>query len=264
MKIKANGIEMNYELTGEGNCLVLIHGFGDNLHMWFNQVPEFSKKYRVLTYDIRGFGGTEMIKGPYSMGLFADDLYELLGVLGIKSACVLGHSLGGGIGLELAIGHPEMVKGLIFANSGVAVPRTPQVQEHFKMMIEVLQKGDIEIVAEALVLSGLSPGFKEKDPITFKKYKEIKMRNNPSAMLALMKGMAPGSVVPPDLSRLRCPVLIIAGENDIAMPASGVEQMKSVLKGAMSKVLPTGHGAPIEAPKEFNQVVFDFLKGLGW
>ena len=67
MKIKANGIVMNYELAGEGPCLVLIHGAGDNLKMWYNQVPIFSQHYQVLTYDVRGFGQTQGPEGEYSV-----------------------------------------------------------------------------------------------------------------------------------------------------------------------------------------------------
>ena len=115
MKITANGIGMNYKLSGRGECLVLIHGFTDNLNMWHNQVPEFEKHCRVLTYDVRGFGWTDK-GGDYSMSLFADDLWHLLNALGIRSACVLGYSMGGRIGLEFALSHPEMTKGLIFAN----------------------------------------------------------------------------------------------------------------------------------------------------
>ena len=94
MKVRANGIDVNCEVSGEGRCLVLIHGFTDNLNIWFNQVPVFSKQHKVLTVDVRGFGRTEGGREPYSMRLFAADLYELLRALGIDSACVLGYSTG--------------------------------------------------------------------------------------------------------------------------------------------------------------------------
>jgi pimeloyl-ACP methyl ester carboxylesterase len=107
MKIKANGIEMSYALCGKGKYLVLIHGFTDNLNMWYNQVPEFSKQYQVLTYDVRGFGQTEKTQGPHSMDLFADDLQGLLKALGLRSACVLGYSMGGRIALEFCMKYPQ-------------------------------------------------------------------------------------------------------------------------------------------------------------
>ena len=121
MKAKVNDIMINYELIGEGPCVVLIHGFGDNLNMWYNQIPEFSKYYKVLTYDVRGFGQTQKGKRSYSMDTFAEDLYGLLTVLKITSVCVLGFSMGGRIGLEFALQHPEMTAGLILANSSAGV-----------------------------------------------------------------------------------------------------------------------------------------------
>ena len=86
MKARANGITMNYELAGEGDCLTLIHGAGDNLHMWYEQVPVLSQRFRVLTYDIRGFGETEFPEAPAGLPLLAEDLYQLLRVLAIDRA----------------------------------------------------------------------------------------------------------------------------------------------------------------------------------
>ncbi len=260
MKIKANGIEMNYTLSGDGKCLVLIHGFSDNLNMWNNQVDEFSKQYQVLTYDVRGFGRTEITEVPYSMDLFADDLYELLKTLDIKSAYVLGYSMGGRIGLEFTLKYPEVTKGLIFANSGVGAPRNPEMEERRKMMIDVLQKGDNEVISEMMAMGSFSPGFKERDPETFKRYKDIKMQNDPSTYLPIMQAMVAAATEIPDLSSLKCPVLIIAGESDGFMAVDVAESMKKSVKDAVLKVLPTGHAAAIEAPDDFNQVVLDFMK----
>ena len=84
MKITANGISMNYELNGSGRNLTLIHGGGDNLNAWYNQVPVFSKRYQVLTYDVRGHGQTELPTGPIDKGLWVEDLYALLKALRIR------------------------------------------------------------------------------------------------------------------------------------------------------------------------------------
>ena len=262
MKIKANGIEMHYELSGEGKCLVLIHGFSDNLNMWYNQVPEFEKRYQILTYDLRGFGRTEITSGSYSMKLFADDLYELLTILGIRSACLLGYSMGGRIGLEFALKHPEMTTGLIFANSGVGEARTAEMEERLKLMGDILQQGEIEAISEMMAVSSFSPGFKEKKPVIFEKYKSIKMQNDPSAYSAIMQAMFAEADAIPDLSSLKCPVLIIAGESDSFMEVAVAESMKSSIENSVLKVLSTGHAAAIEAPEEFNRAVLDFVERL--
>ena len=264
MKILANGTKMNYELSGQGNCFVLIHGFGDNLNMWYHQVPEFSKQYRLLTYDVRGFGQTEISKGPVSMGLLADDLYELLKVLEIKSACVLGYSMGGMIALNLAIKHSEVTTGLIFANSVVGERSAAEMKERRKMMMDMLQQGNIEVISEMMTMGAFSPGFKERNPAEFNRYKKIKMQNDPSPYVAIMQAMGAEAVGLPDLRKVKCPVLIIAGANDSFTPLDVVESMKNSIKDAVSKVLPTGHAAAVEAPKEFNQAVLEFMEKLHW
>jgi pimeloyl-ACP methyl ester carboxylesterase len=262
MKISANGIEMSYELSGQGNCLVLIHGFGDNLNMWYHQVPDFSKQYRVLTYDVRGFGQTEMTKGSYSMRLLADDLYELLKVLEIKSACVLGYSMGGMIALNFALRHPDVITGLIFANSAAGDASIAKREERQKRIMHVLQQGNIEVISEMMTVGSFSPDFKKRNQAEFNEYKKIKMQNDPSSYIAIMEALSADRVAPPDVRKVTCPVLIIAGDKDSFTALDLAESMKNSIKDAVLKVLSTGHAAAIEAPKEFNQVVLDFMNKL--
>ncbi|MCJ7492418.1 MAG: alpha/beta hydrolase, partial [Dehalococcoidia bacterium] len=138
MKIRANGITMNYELTGEGDCLVLVHGAGDNLRMWYGQAPVFAQEYRVLTYDVRGHGETELPESTVDMPLLAVDQRALLRALGIESAFVLGYSMGGRIALQLALDEPSMVRALVLASSGVGLgQRPPGADERRRWLIEM-------------------------------------------------------------------------------------------------------------------------------
>lgn len=264
MRTRANGIEMNYELAGEGNCLVLIHGYTDNLNLWYNQVPAFSKQYQVLTYDVRGFGRTEVSKADYSMALFARDLHELLRALEIRSACVLGYSMGGRIALEFALTHPEMTAGLILANSGIGEAPSQEMQERRQMMAGLLQQGDIKIISEMMTEASFSPGLKERNPAAFEKYKSIKMQNDPSEYLAIMQAIVKAIDSPADFGSLRCPVLIIAGDRDGFMDVRVAESMKKAIGNSEVKVLPTGHAAAIEEPEAFNETVLRFLERLVW
>jgi pimeloyl-ACP methyl ester carboxylesterase len=264
MKIKANGIEMNYELFGEGNCLVLVHGYTDNLNLWYNQVPALSEHHRVLTYDVRGFGKTEVREATYSMELFAEDLRALLEALDIESACVLGYSMGGRIALQFALAHPEMTAGLILANSGIGETPNPEMQERRKMMVEVLKKGDIEVIAELMTEASFSPGLKERNPTAYGKYKSIKMQNDPSEYLAIMEAIVVAIDSPAAFDSLRCPALIIAGDRDGFMDLRVAEAMRDAIPDAEMHVLPTGHAAAIEEPEAFNRAVLGFLERLEW
>lgn len=262
MKIHANGINMNYQLTGEGKYVALVHGFGDNLQMWYNQVPEFSKRYQVLCYDVRGFGLTENSKGPYSIDLFAKDLYELLGALEISSVCVLGFSMGGRIALEFALAYPKMTTGLILANSCVETFPRPEMAKHRKIMASVLQQGNIEAISGTMTKGSFSPGFEKDNPAAFQRCLDIRMQNDPADYLAIMHAVDEALDAPVDLSRLECPVLMIAGDGDALMGGSVAEYMTKAIGNARLKILPTGHLSAIECPEKFNRAVLDFMEDL--
>jgi 3-oxoadipate enol-lactonase len=264
MKVTANGIVINYEIQGNGASLVLIHRMGDNLSMWYHQVPAFSKHYRVITYDIRGAGETESPEGGYSLSTFAEDTYQLMRAIGVQDAVFLGYSMGGRIALELAIKHPEMVKAAILSSSPVFLtPPSPQsAQRRPPMpMPDLLSKGGLEAFAEMHATSAFSPGFKSKNPAEFERYTKVKLLNKPENLNRLMRSLGEiGS--PPDLSKVRCPVLIIVGEYDSLIGLESSKQVQKALTGSKFVVLPTGHAAAIEQPERFNSVVLEFLSGL--
>ena len=264
MKIYTNGISINYELNGEGKCLVLIHGFGDNLQMWYRQVPEFRERYQVLSYDVRGFGLTEKTKGAYSIDLFRKDLYELLGALEISSVCLLGFSMGGRIALEFALSYPEMSKGLILANSAVETSPRPEMAKHRQIMGDILRQGQIETISEIMTRGSFSPGFRKDNPAALERCMDIRMQNDPADYLEIMRAVDKALDTPVDLSCLECPVLMIAGKDDTLMGGSAAEQMKRAMGDASLKMLPTGHLSAIEAPEKFNRAVLNFMQDLQW
>ncbi len=263
MKVVANGIEMRCAMSGDGECLVLIHGFGENLNVWYWQLPALAGRYRVLTYDVRGFGQTSMGKGPYSVALLAQDLSELLKTLKIDSACVLGFSMGGRIALEFALRYPRSVERLILANTGVETSARPEMTRHREVMTGLLQQGDIEVISRVMAKGSFSPGFAERDPTTLQRCMDIRRQSDPAKYLSIMKAVDEALDAPVDLTRLACPVLLIAGENDALMGKAMAESMKAAIDGAELKLLPTGHASAMEAPDSFNQAVLDFMDEVG-
>ncbi len=266
MKIQTNGVEINYELFGEGDCIVLIHGFTDNMAMWYNQIPEFSKQYKVLTYDVRGHGQTESPEDKISLDTFADDLYALLKALNIDKSFVLGYSMGGRIGLNFALKHPDMTPGFIFANSGIPGPvfqlseqEITEMLEKQSLMEKLIESGDIEAISEVMAEFSFSPGFKDRELEVYQKYKGLKLKNDPRHYLPILKAIVENFQNPPDLSQLICPALIIAGTQDSFMKLEVAESMEKAIPDAQVKILPTGHASALEMPEEFNQAVLDFL-----
>ena len=110
-----NGINMYYEIHGEGEPLVMIMGLRRNVEWWHKQVPVLSRHFRVLVFDNRGAGRSDKPEMDYSIRLFAEDTAELMRLTGMESANVLGYSMGGYIGQELAVNYPGMVRRLVLA-----------------------------------------------------------------------------------------------------------------------------------------------------
>lgn len=269
MKIQANGVVTNYDLVGEGDYLVLIHGFTDNLTMWYNQVPVFSKQYKVLTYDVRGHGQTDSPDDKISLDTLADDLYALLKALNINKTFVLGYSMGGRIGLEFALKHPDMTSGFIFANSGIPGPVFQLSEKEITEMLEkqsllekLIESGDIEAISEVMTEFSFSPGFKNREPEVYQRYKEVKLKNDPRHYLSILKAIVENFQNPPDLTRLKCPALIIAGDQDSFMKLEVAESMEKAIPNAQVKILPTGHASALEMPEQFNQAILEFLESF--
>lgn len=269
MQIDIGEVSLNYEFRGTGDGLVLIHGFSDNLGVWHNQVPVFSKHYQVLTYDFRGHGRTRTPDGEMTMAMHADDLAALLNAVEIERACVLGHSMGGRIALEFVLKYPERSAGLVMANMsapsmGVTMSgkQAELSEKHVRMVTRLSESGDIEAITDELAAKSLSRAFQEQHPEICRKYKELKKQNDPKHYPALIQAMIKAMAMPPDLTLVACPALLIAGEHDPYMNLEVVAAMERDMAKAELKILPSGHAPAIETPEAFNTVVLDFLNSL--
>ena len=116
-EININDIIINYKLEGEGNTIVFVHGLSDNLNYWNTLTNTLKNKYKVLSFDLRGHGSSSLNDEDATIGLYQDDLYQLLKELEIENAVFVGLSLGGNIVLDFTIKHPEMVNGIIIMSS---------------------------------------------------------------------------------------------------------------------------------------------------
>ena len=120
-RARVGDIGIHYEVQGGGEPLVLVMGLGSNLAGWMFQLLEFSRRYRVITFDNRGVGRTDAPDAAYSIEMMAGDTVGLMDALEIESAHVLGISMGGFIAQEIAIRFPERVRSLVLAATGTHV-----------------------------------------------------------------------------------------------------------------------------------------------
>ena len=120
--IHVNGVDLYYETHGSGEPVLLIHGLGSSTQDWEPQIPDLSKQFEVITFDVRGHGRSSKPEQRYSVKLFADDTAALIRALGIGPTHVVGISMGGMIAFQLAVDAPELLRSLVIVNSGPAMP----------------------------------------------------------------------------------------------------------------------------------------------
>ena len=228
-KAKVNGIETFYEVTGNGYPLVFIHGGDLESSSWNSQVACFSQSYKVITYDIRGHGQSQIPELNYSISECVEDLYQLLDLLAIDQAFLVGLSMGGYITLSFTLKYPERVAGIILegSNSG-------KVTESQKRM---------------------------------SKNKVARMRKERSEKAIKFIKAHEANVNRPDLTirlaEIQKPALIIVGDKDVITPSYISETMHKELANSRLVVLPNcGHRCHEEQPDTFNSIVSDFLKTI--
>lgn len=255
-KIQSNGINLYYEIHGEGQPLLFIHGLGSSARDWEFQVTEFSKSYKVVTFDLRGHGQSDKPKGTYSMSMFAADTVGLLTALGIESPHVVGLSLGGGVAFQMAVDASLPLKSLVIVNS------TPElIVRTFKERMMVWQRIAIvnllgmrkmgEVLSKRLFIKPEQENIRQ---IFADRWAENDKRAYLNAMHALV-----GWSVSARIGSIRCPTLVIAADQDYS-PLAAKQEYTAKIPNAHLVIIPDSrHATPVEHPQEFNQVLQKFL-----
>jgi len=259
MRVKVNDISINYEVAGSGKTLVLIHGLGGNAQSWETIVPLFSGYYRVLTWDVRGHGQSDKPGGSYSTELFASDLAALLRTLGIGNAFVLGHSMGGVIALRFALDFPDLCHALIVSSSAAEV--NPQATKYWQDLAStVLERGMEAVPFDAARI--FSKGFIERNPEVVEEFARNRPVNDPSCYARAALAISAYNYNE-ELGRIRCPTLIIVGDQDVTTPPGGSVRMSRLIPDSKLIIFKgCGHVSYVEQPEVFSQAVLDFLVGI--
>jgi pimeloyl-ACP methyl ester carboxylesterase len=259
-KLRVGDIELYYETIGIGEPVLLIHGLGSGARDWELQIDYFAEDYQVVIYDIRGHGRSDKPPGPYSIPLFARDTVELIKALDIASTHVVGISMGGMIGLQLAVDAPDLVRSLVAVN---CVP--DMVIKTLKDRFQVWQRSLITQIfgmrKMGEVLGGwLFPKTEQEEirQIFIERWAE----NDPRAYREAFNAVI-GWTVNDHLEAITCPVLVISADKDYT-PVEAKEAFVCRLKqGEMVVIEDSYHATPVDQTEEFNQVVGDFLKRVG-
>ena len=257
--MQINGIKIYYEVHGEGVPVIFGNGIFSNTMGWVYQLPVFSKKYRVILYDMRGQGQSEKPEGPYSFELHAEDQKLLLEELGISEVHHVGISYGAELGLVFALKYPEMVKSL------VACSAVSYVGILLRSMCELWRyacvKGDPDLFYYSTVPLNFGEQFIHEQSAILKAAKERYVHLDYPPLVRLIDAFLMLDITN-NLSKIKAPTCIIAGEKDILKPANPYSHIinEKILNSEMFIVRGAGHAITFDKPNEFNSIVLGFLE----
>ncbi len=260
---RINGIQIYYEEQGTGEPLILINGLAFPMDLWFAQIQELSKDFRVIALDNRGIGRTDQPDTEYSIRLMASDTVGLLKALGIEKAHVAGLSMGGFIAQEIALSYPEWVNRLILIATSMGGAKSWEMGKPFweKVMVEMQGKTPQQIYRLDLTMM-TAPGFAASHPDTLEKAVSLRLKNQQPLHGFLRQSAAcAGFDAYARTGNITRPTLIILGQDDPIFPIPLAEDFRQTLPDAKMLVYENcGHAVLLEKPDQLSRDIREFLK----
>jgi 3-oxoadipate enol-lactonase len=246
-----------YSVRGpdDAPALVLSNSLGTTQELWSRQLPELTEHFRVLTYDQPGHGASALPEPPCTVETFAHGLLELLDEFGLERVSLCGVSLGGMVGMALALVAPERVERLVLACTS-AYLGPPEVWEERATMVRT---EGMAAIADTVVGRWFTPEFSQEDPETVARFRALLATTPPEGYARCCEAV--GSWDARDrLSAIAVPTLVVAGKDDPAMPVEHAELIASRTPGARLQVLErAAHLANVERAEVFTSAVLEHL-----
>ncbi len=270
---EVNGTWLCYEVAGTGHPLTLIHGGLVNRKLWDDQFEAFAQHYRVVRFDMRGFGDSGLLSAQGETISLEKDVHDLLRYLGIEKTYLLGLSMGGAIAIDFTLRYPEMVDALIPVAMGLSgfVPEDKKENEkeqaHWKEVGEALEQHNLDRAVELTLrkwTDGPARTPDQVDPVVRAKVGAMTRRNYERPdVLEDVEPEHQGQPAVGRLSEIHVPKLIIVGDQDVRVILQIADVLEKGIVGAKKVVIRgTAHHLNMEKPEEFNRVVLDFLESL--
>jgi 3-oxoadipate enol-lactonase len=258
MKIKANGIAFNYDVTGSDNApwLIFSNSLATNLHMWDQQAIDLKNSFRMLRYDQRGHGQTEAPGGRYSFDLIIADVIALMDALGIKRAHWCGVSMGCATGMGLVQKHHDRFDRMVLCdNPGRSSPETHRQWEE---RIAIAQQGGMAALLESTMQRWFPPETLKANPPHMDIIRKMILTTPVNGYIGCSAALGDHDFRPL-MPKVKNPVLYMAGEKD-GHNAAAMTVMQQELPGSQYIVLPgAGHISNMDQPAMFTKALRDFL-----
>ena len=250
-------MRLDYRLHGRGGApaLVLANSLGTGQHLWSRQLPELTERFRVVTYDHPGHGASELPEEPFTVEAFAHGLLGLLDELALERVSFCGTSLGGMVGMALALQAPERIERLVVSCTSAYLGGPDRWEERAR----IVRYEGMQAIADSVVVRWFTPGLAREQPETVARFRAMLVETPPEGYARCCEALAAWDARE-RISSILAPTLVIAGADDPATPLEHAELLASRIPGARLLVLErAAHLANVERVEEFTKAVLDHL-----
>jgi 3-oxoadipate enol-lactonase len=254
--IQLNDAKIHYDLAGPDGAPVVVfsNSLGTNFTMWDSQLPAFQKHFRVLRYDTRGHGQSSVTPGSYSIERLARDVLALVSSLRIDRFHFCGLSMGGMIGMWLAVNAPNRLLKLVLCNTAAKIG-TP---ETWNPRIEAVRKDGMPSIAPTVIERWFSASYRSKSPEPVAAIQRLLERTNPEGYVANCAAVRDFDARDA-IATIRVRTLVISGAHDPATTPADGHYLADHISGARYVELNAAHLSNIEDRERFNAEVSSFL-----
>jgi 3-oxoadipate enol-lactonase len=259
MRVKTATIATNYELSGPKNApvVMLSHALGSNLHMWDPQLAVLESRFRVLRYDTRGHGGSDVPEGAYTLEQLVADAAGLLDALAIQTVHFVGLSMGGMIAQGFALNHPKRLDHLALCDTSAFMP--PEAQPIIQDRIDTVRQAGLAALVESTLARWFTSDYLRNNGPGVELTRSILLSSPPAGYIGCTEAIR-GLNYLKDLNRIRQPTLIMVGEEDPGTPVVASKAIQERIDGSHLVILPSAsHLCNIEQASLFNSTLAAFL-----
>lgn len=262
MKAQVNGISIAYDDVGTGLPIVFLHAFPLNRTMWAPQQAALGRRFRVISIDLRGHGESDAPFWRYSLEQYAVDVKEVLVRLGIAKAVFVGLSMGGYLEFALYRRCPELILGLVFADTRAEADKPEQIQWRFNLAQRTAAIGPAAVIAEMLPKL-LAAKTYQRNADLVERVRSIQAAAPVPGIIGDLMAMAERPDSTHLLPSITIPTLVIVGQDDVLTTPADAERIAKGIPGAQLVIIPdSGHLSNMEQPDRFNGAVEEFAAAL--
>lgn len=246
------------EIDGDGDPVVMIHGLGGTANVWTPILGAFAR-HRRIRFDLPGSGRSARFEGPLSIRLFVEKTLLVMHKAGVERAHIAAHSMGTIVAAHLAAAEPDRVGSLALFGPLLAPPEP--VRTAIRARAAKAREGDMQPIVDLLLQGSISSETKAKKPTAAAFVRESLMRQDPEGYARSCEALADAQ--PADAAAIRCPTLLVTGDEDAVAPPQSVRLMGSKITGSRVEVLRgCGHWTPVEKPEECVGLLRKFIEEM--